>query len=133
MQADAQSLPRRQAAHPVSPRHIVDAIVHLLDARKAEEIVTIPLAGKSAIADYMVIASGSSHRQVTALAELAVKELHALGVRRISVEGLPQADWVLIDAGDVIIHLFRPEIRAFYNLEKLWLAPTLADGGRSTH
>ncbi|GIX18304.1 MAG: ribosomal silencing factor RsfS [Rhodothalassiaceae bacterium] len=133
MQADAQSLPRRQPAHPVTPRNIVDAIVNLLDARKAEEIVTIPLAGKSAIADYMVIASGSSHRQVTALAELAVKELHELGVGQISVEGLPRADWVLIDAGDVIVHIFRPEVRAFYNLEKLWMAPALADGGRSTH
>jgi len=133
LQADAQSLPRRNPAHPVSPRTIVDTIVHLLDARKAEEIVTIPLAGKSAIADFMIIASGGSHRQVTALAELTMKELSVLGVRRVSVEGLPQADWVLIDAGDVIVHLFRPEVRAFYNLEKLWAAPTLPENTPAAH
>ncbi len=133
MQADAQSLPRRNPAHPVSPQVVVDAIVHLLDARKAADIVTIPLAGKSALADFMVIASGSSHRQVTALAELTLKELSGLGIRRVSVEGLPQADWVLIDAGDVIVHIFRPEVRAFYNLEKLWMAPTLPENAPTAH
>lgn len=96
------------------------AILETLEDRKAEDIVVIPLAGKSSIADHMIVASGRSGRQVVALADhvlRTVKEKHLASAR---VEGLPQGDWVLIDAGDVIVHLFRPEVRSFYNLEKLW-------------
>jgi ribosome-associated protein len=87
---------------------------------KAEDILSIDLTGKSSIADAMVVASGRSQRHVAAVAEHVVKDLEAAGLAGIKVEGLRQADWVLIDAGDVIVHLFRPEVRAFYNLEKMW-------------
>jgi ribosome-associated protein len=97
---------------------LLDLVLQTLEDGKAEDIVTIELAGKTAIADQMVIASGRSARQVAALTE----HLEAALARRarISIEGKAQADWVLIDAGDVIVHLFRPEIRAYYNLEKMW-------------
>jgi ribosome silencing factor RsfS/YbeB/iojap/nicotinate (nicotinamide) nucleotide adenylyltransferase len=100
------------------PQPLLDLVLQTLEDGKAEDIVTIELAGKTAIADQMVIASGRSARQVTALTE----HLEAALARRarISIEGKAQADWVLIDAGDVIVHLFRPEIRAYYNLEKMW-------------
>jgi len=87
---------------------------------KAEDIVSIDLSGKSSIADAMVVASGRSQRHVAAVAENVVKALHEAGVTGIRVEGTRQADWVLIDAGDVIVHVFRPEVRAFYDLEKMW-------------
>lgn len=92
----------------------------VLDDNKAEETLTIDLKGKTTIADAMVIASGRSHRHVGALADYILKALKEAGVRQVRVEGLPACDWVLVDAGDVIIHLFRPEVRAFYNLEKMW-------------
>ncbi len=111
--------PSDERVPPASDR-ILHEITALLDERKAEDIVSIPLAGKTTIADFMVIASGTSHRQVSALAEHLLRRLKELGLGRAAVEGLESADWVLIDAGDVIVHLFRPEVRAFYNLEKLW-------------
>ncbi|MGE0719644.1 MAG: ribosome silencing factor [Alphaproteobacteria bacterium] len=91
-----------------------------LDDDKAEDIVVIELAGKSTIADFMVIATGRSTRHVISMAENLRRHLQDAGVRRVSVEGAGQGDWVLLDAGDVIVHLFRPEVRAFYNLEKMW-------------
>ena len=91
-----------------------------IDALKAEDTVTIDLAGKSSIADFMVVTSGRSNRQVGAVADHLVKDLAAAGVRGVRVEGMPHCDWVLIDAGDVIVHVFRPEVRAFYDLEKMW-------------
>ena len=87
---------------------------------KAEDVIVIDLVGKTSIADAMIIASGRSTRQVGAMAEHLLEKLKQAGVRPVSAEGRTQADWVLIDAGDVIIHLFRPEIRAFYNIEKMW-------------
>ena len=97
---------------------ILDLVRKILEDGKAEDVVTIDLAGKTTIADYMVIASGRSTRQVIALTEHLEE---ALARRmRISIEGKAQGDWVLIDAGDVIVHLFRPEIRTYYNLEKMW-------------
>jgi ribosome-associated protein len=90
-----------------------------LDDGKAEDVVTIDLAGKSTIADQMLIATGRSQRQVAALAERIIAAMKEGGYRP-SVEGLRAGDWVLIDAGDVIIHIFRPEVRDFYNLEKMW-------------
>ncbi|MFW2831575.1 ribosome silencing factor [Sphingomonas sp. ID0503] len=91
-----------------------------LDDDQAVELVSIPLAGKSTIADHMVIASGRSTRQVASMAQkLADRIKRELG-RNVRIEGLPTADWVLIDADDVIVHLFRPEVRSFYNLERMW-------------
>ena len=113
--------------HPVVPARDpvdVDALHQLiltsLDDDQAVEVVTIPLAGKSSIADHMIIASGKSSRQVASMAtKLAAKIKQTYG-RIARIEGLPTADWVLIDADDVIVHLFRPEVRTFYNLERMW-------------
>jgi ribosome-associated protein len=91
-----------------------------LDDMKAEDILTIDLTGKSSIADAMVVASGRAQRHVAAVADHVVKDLEQAGLPNVRVEGMRQADWVLIDAGDVIVHVFRPEVRAFYNLEKMW-------------
>ena len=91
-----------------------------LDDDQAVETVSIPLAGKSSIADYMVVASGRSTRQVASMAAKIAEKIKAEFGRSPRVEGLPTADWVLIDAGDVIVHLFRPEVRSFYNLERMW-------------
>jgi ribosome-associated protein len=87
---------------------------------KAEDKVTIDLTGKSAIVDHMIVASGRSNRHVGSVADRVVQSLEAAGVSGIRVEGTPHCDWVLIDVGDVIVHVFRPEVRAFYNLEKMW-------------
>lgn len=91
-----------------------------LDDDQAQEVVSIPLAGKSSIADYMVVASGRSTRQVASMAQKLAEKVKAAGFGSARIEGLPAADWVLIDAGDVVIHLFRPEVRTFYNLERMW-------------
>ena len=93
-----------------------------LEDHKAEDVVVINLTGKSDIADYMVIATGGSGRQVTTMADKLVEVAKKHGVVGAKPEGMGQADWVLLDAGDVIVHLFRPEVRAFYNLEKMWQA-----------
>ena len=97
-----------------------EAILASLDDDQAQEVVTIPLAGKSSIADHMVIASGRSSRQVAAMATKLAERVKQKFGRNVRLEGLPVADWVLIDAGDVIVHLFRPEMRSFYNLERMW-------------
>lgn len=91
-----------------------------LDDDKAEDVVTIDLRGKSSIADYMVIASGRSTRQVGAMADHLLRKVKTDGFGAAGIEGAPQNDWVLIDAGDVIVHLFRPEVRDFYGIEKMW-------------
>ncbi|WP_412072831.1 ribosome silencing factor [Sphingopyxis sp. GC21] len=95
-------------------------ILHQLDEDQAQETISIPLAGKSSIADHMVIASGRSTRHVSAIADKLAQRIKQETGRPVRVEGLPNADWVLIDAGDVIVHLFRPEVRSFYNLERMW-------------
>ena len=101
-------------------------ILARLDDDKAQDVVFIDLKGKSAIADGLVVASGRSHRHVGAMADHLLRALKDEGYGRARVEGLPGCDWVLIDTGDVIIHLFRPEVRSFYNIEKIWSvdAPT---------
>lgn len=99
---------------------LLKVVGDILEDRKAEDVVVIDLAGKSTIADYMIVATGQSSRQVTALAEHLLKAIKGQGLIGIIPEGARQGDWVLIDAGDVIIHLFRPEVREFYNLEKMW-------------
>ena len=109
---------------PITDRSEVDALHALvldqLDEDQAQEVVSIPLEGKSSIADYMVIASGRSTRQVAAIATKLAERLKKEGHGSPRIEGLPAADWVLIDAGDVVVHLFRPEVRSFYNLERMW-------------
>lgn len=95
------------------------ATASLEDDQAVDEIV-IDLSGKSTLADYMVIASGRSQRQVGAMADHLVEKLKAAGARSVLIEGQPQCDWVLVDAGDIVVHLFRPEVRDFYKLEKLW-------------
>ena len=94
-----------------------------LDDDKAQKVVVIDLKGKTAIADYMIVASGTSQRQVSTMAEHLREKLKSLGIKSVSVECMSQGDWVLIDGGDVIVHLFRPEIREFYDLERLWGDP----------
>jgi len=107
-------------------------VLRSLDADKALDVVSIPLSGKSNIADYMVIASGRSTRQVAAMAEkLSERVKRELG-RAVRTEGLPVADWVLIDADDVIVHIFRPEVRSFYNLERMWAFEERTPEGRTS-
>jgi ribosome-associated protein len=97
-----------------------DLVLRSLDDDKAVDVVSIPLGGKSNIADYMVIASGRSTRQVASMAQKLGERIKRDLGRSVRVEGLPVADWVLIDADDVIVHIFRPEVRSFYNLERMW-------------
>jgi ribosome-associated protein len=98
----------------------LNMILSRLDDMKAEETVTIDLRGKSAFSDYMIVTTGRVNRHVGAIAENVTKALKETGIKGIHVEGLPNCDWVLIDSGDVIVHVFRPEVREFYNLERLW-------------
>ncbi|KPF65669.1 ribosome-associated protein IOJAP [alpha proteobacterium AAP81b] len=102
-------------------------ILATLDDDQAVEIVSIPLAGKTSIADYMVIASGRSSRQVASMANKIGERIKAELGRNVRIQGLTTADWVLIDAGDVIVHLFRPEVREFYNLERMWAVGNESD------
>lgn len=106
------------AADTVAALHAL--VMQSLDDDQAQETISIPLEGKSSIADHMVIASGRSSRQVAAMAQHLAERIKKETGRSARVEGLPVADWVLIDAGDVIVHLFRPEVRSFYNLERMW-------------
>ena len=98
----------------------LNMILSRLDDMKAEETVTIDLRGKSAYSDYMIVTTGRANRHVGAIAENVTKALKETGIKNIHVEGLPNCDWVLIDSGDVVLHVFRPEVREFYNLERLW-------------
>lgn len=104
-------------------------VLSSLDDDQAVETVSIPLAGKSSIADYMVVASGRSTRQVASMAQKLAEKIKAERGQNPRIEGLPTADWVLIDAGDVIVHLFRPEVRTFYNLERMWAFGDSAPAG----
>jgi ribosome-associated protein len=103
----------------ISAEEILRLVLTSLDDMKAEETVTIELRGKSSIGDYMVVSSGRSQRHVGSVADKVVEDLRKVGVAA-RIEGAPQCDWVLIDASDVIVHVFRPEVRAFYDLEKMW-------------
>ena len=102
-------------------------VLNALDDDKAEDVVAIDLTGKSSVTDVMVIASGRSNRHVGAMADHLVRKLKDAGHGKVAIEGLKTCDWVLIDAGDVIVHLFRPEIRDFYNLEKMWSMDLVAE------
>ncbi|HEY4030404.1 MAG TPA: ribosome silencing factor [Caulobacteraceae bacterium] len=103
-----------------STAQLEEMILHRLDEDKAQDIVVIDLKDKSSVADTMIVASGRSHRHVGALADHLLRLLKEAGQGKARVEGLPHCDWVLIDAGDIIVHLFRPEVRSFYNIEKIW-------------
>jgi ribosome-associated protein len=114
--------PEKKYNPAISPAALNRLVQEVLDDHQAEDIVVIDLLGKSTIGDHMVIATGRSSRQVIALAESLMQALKAKGLVGIKPEGVRQGDWILIDAGDVIIHLFRPEVREFYSLEKMWEA-----------
>jgi len=116
-------IPRiKSRPHPIAAESqaLLDLTEKTLADGKAEDLVVIDLQGKSGIADYMVIATGRSQRQVVSVAERLLEALKQNGHGQAAAEGLPHGDWVLIDAGDVIVHLFRPEVRSYYNLEKMW-------------
>jgi ribosome-associated protein len=104
----------------LTPENLKDFIEAFLDEKKAQDIVSIDLRGRSSLADFLVIATGTSQRQVGSMAELLREELKKKGYKNIHIEGLTQCDWVLVDVGDVIVHLFREEIRHHYNLEEMW-------------
>jgi ribosome-associated protein len=108
------------ASASTDPAQLAKLVVTQLEEDKAENILEIDLAGKSPMADAMIVASGRSARHVAALADHVARKLKEAGASKVRVEGLPNADWVLIDAGDVIVHVFRPEVREFYNLERIW-------------
>jgi ribosome-associated protein len=114
--------PTGLASLRAGPSDLLDAVLDTLDAAKAEDVVTIDLRGKTSIGDHMVLASGRSQRHVGAVADQLIRKLKDEGYGRARVEGQPHCDWVLIDTGDVIVHIFRPEVREFYNLEKMWSA-----------
>ena len=116
--AAAPSPTAKAAPDSVDALHLM--IMKSLDDDQAVEAVSIPLAGKSSIADHMVIASGKSTRQVASMANKLAQKIKETTGRSPRIEGLTAADWVLIDAGDIIVHLFRPEVRSFYNLERMW-------------
>ena len=113
-------VPVPRAPDPQEVEMLHAAIMRSLEDDQAVDLMTIPLAGKTSIADHMVIASGRSTRQVASMAAKVAEKVKAEFGRPTRIEGLPTADWVLIDAGDVIVHIFRPEVRSFYNLEKMW-------------
>ena len=128
LSSDDTTLPALPEAEPGSLHALV---LEQLDEDQAQDIVSVPLEGKSSIADHMVIASGRSTRQVASIAQKLSETIKQAGHGPVRLEGLPAADWVLVDAGDVVIHLFRPEVRSFYNLERMWAfgdAPPVAAG-----
>lgn len=108
------------ASAAATPEAQVASIIDSLDSSKAEDIVTLNIVGKSALADYIVVASGRSNRHVGAISDHLLRDLKQRGFGTAKVEGLPHCDWVLIDAGDVLVHIFRPEVRQFYSIEKMW-------------
>ena len=123
--ASPDSLDGAESVEPgrAASQRLADLVQQSLEDDKAQEIVVVDLAGKSDIADFMVIASGTSQRHVGSMAEHLTVKMKPQVPSGVSVEGAQRCDWVLIDGGDVIVHLFRPEVRAFYNLEKMWASP----------
>jgi ribosome-associated protein len=121
--------PAAAAAQPdASDNSLIDLVLKSLDDAKAEQTVSIDITGKSSLTDHMVVTSGRSNRHVSAVADQLVTALRDAGFGKPRIEGLPHADWVLVDAGDVIVHIFRPEVREFYNIEKMWAVDFAADG-----
>ena len=111
----------------LTPEQVKDLVRQSLDDDKGMDIVTIPLAGKSTIADYMTIATGASSRQVASMADHIEFKLKKAGIAIMGKEGMQQADWVLLDTAEVIVHIFRPEVRDFYALERMWTQPSSTD------
>ena len=130
-QALTQPAAAGAAAPPIAddPDSLHALVLQSLDDDQAQDVVSIPLEGKTAIADHMVVASGRSTRQVTAMAQKLAERIKRAGFGTPRIEGLPAADWVLVDAGDVIVHLFRPEVRQFYHIEKMWAADPVPVAG----
>ena len=118
--ADRTAKPAASGGEPATVEQLHKLVLQSLDDDQALEVVSIPLEGKSNIADHMVIASGRSTRQVASMASKLAERIKQRFGKNVRIEGLPAADWVLIDADDVIVHLFRPEVRSFYNLERMW-------------
>ena len=116
-----------KAPDPTPELKMIDVVLACLDDAKAEDIVAVDIAGKSSLADHMVVTSGRSNRHVSAVADQLVKAFREAGFAKPRIEGLPHADWVLVDGGDVIVHIFRPDVREFYNIEKMWQADFAAD------
>ena len=112
--------------------NLLNVAISSLEEFKAQDVVKINLVGKTSMADFMLIASGTSSRQIRAIAENTVTEIKKSSSVNVNIEGLNQSDWVLIDAGDIIIHLFRPEVREFYNLEKMWQVDSSEDASTET-
>ena len=127
MAASPRKLAPAPAPTPIVEPKMIDIVLQSLDDAKAEDIVSVDIAGKSSLADFMVVTSGRSNRHVAAVADQVVKALRDNGFAKPRIEGLPHADWVLVDGGDVIVHIFRPEVREFYNIEKMWQADFAAD------
>jgi ribosome-associated protein len=123
-----RSIPRSKERGADAAARALQAILGSLEDSKGEDIVTIDIAGKSALGDYMVVVSGRSSRHVSAIADHLITDIKEEGFGNPRVEGLETGDWVLIDTGDIIVHVFRPEIREFYNIEKMWAAPDMEDG-----
>ncbi len=119
------------AVASLSTAEIHSVVLRALDDSKAEDIVSIDISRKSSLGDVMVVASGRSHRHVSAIADGLTRDLKAAKVGNLRSEGQPHCDWVLVDAGDVIVHVFRPEVRAFYNLEKMWSTDPVSEPARA--
>lgn len=124
-----KSTAKKSSSKKASPKKVkkpelIDIILECLDDAKAENTNAIDIRGKSSLSDYMVVTSGRSHRHVGAVADQLSNALREAGMAKPRIEGMPHCDWVLVDANDVIIHIFRPEVREFYNLEKFWEAAT---------
>lgn len=114
---------------PIAPpqHQMIDVILQSLEDAKAEDTIAIDVTGKSPLADHMVVTTGRSDRHVGAVADQLVKALREAGFSKPRIEGLPHCDWVLVDGGDVIVHIFRPEVREFYHIEKIWQAEFAAE------
>lgn len=123
---DAQdTLARASGLRNVRPPEALNQVLNSLEEAKAEDVISIDITGKTPLADHMIVATGRSNRHVGAIADRIVSDLRDGGHGHPRVEGQPHCDWVLVDAGDVIIHIFRPEVRTFYNLEKMWQADAI--------
>jgi ribosome-associated protein len=123
------SSPKKTTAAPAEAPDLqmIDVVLQSLEDAKAEQTVAIDITGKSSLSDHMVVTSGRSHRHVGAVADQVSKALREAGFGKPRIEGLPHCDWVLVDGGDVIVHIFRPEVREFYNIEKMWAVDFAAD------
>ncbi len=140
IRSTAEGALKRDASAQPAPKtpgsaSLLASIVAWLDDAKAEDVVTIPLEGKSSLGDYMIVATGRNERHVGAIAEQLREKIKASGEARVRVEGMSACDWVLIDTGDIILHVFRPEVREFYNLEKMWkteIPPDTSSGSENS-